>query len=45
MKKETKEQKYARSMKQKGFIKMCIWINPKDSAWFSELAKLSRGTK
>jgi len=45
MKKETKEQKYANSMKEKGFIKVCIWISPRDKEWFSEMGKLSRRQK
>ena len=42
MKKLTKEQKYAKSMKEKGFVKVCIWIDPNDKSWFSELGVLSR---
>ena len=46
MKKElTKEQRYAKAMIAKGFKKTCIWINPRDKEWFSELGKLSRGEK
>jgi len=45
MKKETKEQRYAKSMKEKGFVKICIWIDPNDKSWFSELGMLSRRRK
>jgi|GEM_PF-4442956 len=46
MKKElTKEQKYAKSMKDKGYVKLCIWIDPNDKEWFSGLGELSRRKK
>lgn len=46
MKKElTKEAKYAKAMKDKGFVKVCIWIDPNDKEWFSSLGALSRRRK
>ena len=44
-KEETKEKRYAKRMKDKGFVRTTIWIDPEDKGWFSELGKLSRGEK